>query len=276
MIELASVLAGVFCLTSCTLGWFLFRQTKMNRKDKDERSQVLSHAIEELEIRKNVVESAEVPKKSLEARRQSAIECLLFVSYDPLTPARAAEALGIQEKKAGELLFGLSEEFRLRGKGLAVEEVAGGYRMVTHGDHARVVSDFLRVEVKRRMSRASLEVLAIIAYHQPASRPQIEGIRGVASEAGVALLLEKGLIRTMGRSSGAGRPVMFGTAPSFLKTFGLNTLEDLPALPKSQEPEGPFSPDLYAEIERRLDKRNKEKQGVAGPEDPLEAGPTAS
>lgn len=241
-------------------------------RHKKERTKALAGVLKDLEEQKQRAVAISESRPSPEAGPKSALESLLFVASDPIPPARAAELLGMDEARARDLLFDLKEDYRLNARGLQMEDVGGGYQIVTRKEHAELVTEFLKVEIRRRMSRAALEVLAIVAYHQPVGRPQVEALRGVGSEGAVAHLLERGLIRTMGRGAGLGRPVLFGTTADFLRTFGLRSLEDLPPLPKGEEgaPTTAFSPDLYAEIERRLQRQGSKDQMALPTEDDLE------
>jgi segregation and condensation protein B len=114
------------------------------------------------------------------------------------------------------------------GRGLAVVEVAGGYRLVTRPELAPVLVRLQRLRLKSRLSRAAVETLAIIAYRQPISRPEIEQLRGVNADAVVTALLERRLIRVVGRKVGPGRPILYGTTREFLEHFGLRDLGELP------------------------------------------------
>lgn len=157
----------------------------------------------------------------------NALQCLLFVSGDPLKPEEIARALGIEPAKVPEVVLEL--ERALEGTGLMVEEVAGGYRLVTRPEYAEYVKR-LKPPRKERLSRAALETLAIIAYKQPITKAEIEHIRGVRSEGPIATLLQRQLIRPVGRKKAPGKPVMYGTTEKFLELFGLRDLSELPPL----------------------------------------------
>ena len=106
----------------------------------------------------------------------------------------------------------------------------GQYQLVTGAEYAKAVEDFLGLEVISRLTQAALEALAIIAYKEPATRPEIDSIRGVNSDGVVKSLLAKGLIEELGRSDAPGRPIMYGVTPDFLQHFGLESLEQLPQI----------------------------------------------
>jgi segregation and condensation protein B len=161
------------------------------------------------------------------------LECFLFVSPEPVTPAQVAEALEIDERAAREALEGLRE--RYASPGLQVERVAGGYQLCTRPEHADAVSRFLRPPAQR-LSRPALETLAIAAYRQPITQPEMEAIRGVNCSGVVKTLLERGLIMEKGRKETVGRPILYVTTDQFLKHFGLKDLTELPLLEESLEP----------------------------------------
>lgn len=157
----------------------------------------------------------------------AAAECLLFVSSEPVPAGRLAEALGVPAERIPSLMDELAE--RLVGHGLHVLALAGGYSLATREEHSELVRAFLEPRPEQ-LSRQALETLAIIAYRQPITRPQIEAVRGVNSAGALRTLLEKGLIRTAGRDKSPGRPFVFVTTKEFLTVFGLAGLEDLPPL----------------------------------------------
>ncbi|HEY3398010.1 MAG TPA: SMC-Scp complex subunit ScpB [Armatimonadota bacterium] len=157
----------------------------------------------------------------------AAAECLLFVSREPIPAGRLAECLGVTTDEIPPVLEQLST--RLEGHGLHVVLLAGGYSLATRETYAEVVRVFLEPKPEE-LSRAALETLAIIAYRQPITRPQIELVRGVNSAGPVRTLLDKGLVNTAGREKVPGRPFRFVTTAEFLKLFGLANLQDLPPL----------------------------------------------
>ncbi len=157
----------------------------------------------------------------------AAAECVLFVSREPVPASRLAECLGVPAERIPSLMDEVSA--RLVGHGLQVLLLAGGYSLATREEYGEVVRIFLEPKPEE-LSRQALETLAIIAYRQPITRPQIEAVRGVNSAGAVRTLLEKGLIRTAGRDRAPGRPFIFVTTKEFLSLFGLAGLEDLPPL----------------------------------------------
>jgi segregation and condensation protein B len=164
---------------------------------------------------------------------KKALECVLFVATKPLPLEEVARILQVPLDEALMLLNELAVEYERRS-GLAIVEVAGGWRMVTRPEFAAYISR-LHPPQRIRLSRGSLEVLAIIAYHQPITRPEIEQLRGVDSSAAIQSLLEHGLIQVIGYKETVGRPRLYATTQKFLELFGLRSLDELPPLREWQE-----------------------------------------
>jgi segregation and condensation protein B len=156
------------------------------------------------------------------------LEALLFASDVPLPYERIAEVMEISPLDARATVHALRAACDEPGRGLAVAEVGGGVRLVTRPEHAPALVSLQRLRLKSRLSRAAVETLTIVAYRQPISRPEIEQLRGVGSDSVVTHLLERRLIRVVGRKETPGRPVLYGTTREFLEHFGLRDLEDLP------------------------------------------------
>ena len=155
------------------------------------------------------------------------LEALLFASDTPLEPERIREVLELPGVAAArELVEALRSRYADRG--LQIVEVGGGYRMVTRPELQPWLVRLTRSRTKQRLSRPALETLAIVAYKQPVSRPEVDAIRGVNSEAVLESLLERRLIRIPGRKDAPGRPYLFETTREFLVAFGLRDLGDLP------------------------------------------------
>jgi segregation and condensation protein B len=159
---------------------------------------------------------------------QAAVEALLFASDEPLPLARLAEVLALDPPEAQAAVDAVRSACEAPGRGLALVEVAGGLRLVTRPELAPVLLSLQRLRLKSRLSRAAVETLAIIAYRQPISRPEIEQLRGVSAESVVSHLLERRLIRIVGRKDTPGRPILYGTTGEFLEHFGLRDLRELP------------------------------------------------
>lgn len=159
---------------------------------------------------------------------KAAIECLLFVTKEPLPLKVICEICELDKLDAETLLQELVDEYQERKRGLQIIEIAGGYQLCTKQDFAHFIERLYRPQSSYGLSKAALETLAIIAYKQPITRGEIEMIRGVKVDRAITTLTEKNLIKVMGRKEGPGRPVLFGTTEDFLKHFGLNHVKDLP------------------------------------------------
>ena len=158
------------------------------------------------------------------------LEALLFISEAPLPLERIEEVLdGCSRAEVSRLLADLQERCRQPDRGLVVTEVAGGYRLTTKSEAAPWVQR-LRGSKPARLSRAALETLAIIAYKQPITKPEIEAIRGVMVDGVLKTLVERDLVRLLGRKPEVGRPILYGTSRSFLEYFGFKDLSELPTL----------------------------------------------
>src|SRR5574337_553649 len=158
------------------------------------------------------------------------LEALLFVSEEPLSLERIEELLdGCSRAEANRLLADLQERYRDRDRGVVVTEVAGGYRLTTKPEAAPWIQR-LRGSKPARLSRAALETLAIIAYKQPITKPEVEVIRGVMVDGVLKTLVERDLVRILGRKAEVGRPILYGTSRSFLEYFGFKDLSELPTL----------------------------------------------
>lgn len=164
------------------------------------------------------------------------IEALLFVSQEPLSLDRVASIVGdVSREEIERALRSLQRELERPGRGLHLVEVAGGFRLVTRADYAPWVKRLEKVKPAPKLSRSALETLAIIAYRQPIVRAEIEKIRGVETSGVLRTLLERRLVRMVGRKDEPGRPIMYGTTKFFLEHFGLRHLSELPPLREFRE-----------------------------------------
>lgn len=159
----------------------------------------------------------------------SIIEGILFVSPTPVSARRLQGILdGLSLSEIKSYLQKLQNAYEQRGGALEVKEVAGGFQIYTRPELSPWIRRFTSKKPVR-LSRPSLETLAIVAYNQPISRAEIEAIRGVDSQKAIRSLLEKGMIRVVGRKEVAGRPLLYGTTRRFLEHFGLKDLSSLPS-----------------------------------------------
>lgn len=163
----------------------------------------------------------------------SLLESILFIASGPASISRLAGALEISPAATRTLLHELEAHYQARGLRLQWSEEA--VQLTTAPEASAVIERFLGLEVTSRLSQAALEVLAIVAHLQPATRPQVDQIRGVNSDGALRTLLSKGLIEEVGRQETPGRPILYGTTLTFLQHFGLNTLAEMPARARDQE-----------------------------------------
>ena len=156
------------------------------------------------------------------------LEALLFVAPGSITITQLANALELPASQVEAGLEQLQAYYALRG--LRLQRHAGRVQLTTAPELALLIERFLGLEVTSQLSRAALEALAIVAYQQPVTRPQVDAIRGVNSDGVLKSLLSKGLVQEMGRADGPGRPILYGTTSDFLGYFGLSSIEELPPL----------------------------------------------
>ncbi len=161
------------------------------------------------------------------------IEGLLFVAAEPVATGNLAEALDVAPSMVEAALQELDAS--LLSRGLRLQRNSGRVQLTTAPQLAATIERFLGLEATTHLSRAALETLAIIAYQQPVTHPQIDSIRGVNSDSMLKSLLSKGLIIKSGRADGPGRPILYSTAPEFLQHFGINSITELPALDLADE-----------------------------------------
>lgn len=164
------------------------------------------------------------------AEMMAIIESLIFVAEEPLSVKALADVLQEDRGWIETALEGLAEEFNARNGGLHLRELAGGWQFATRPEHHEHVRAFLRTRPSAKLSLASLETLAVIAYKQPITVPEILEIRGVQSPSSIKTLLDKRLIIAKGRKETIGRPMMYGTSKEFLLQFGLKDLTELPSI----------------------------------------------
>ncbi|MGH7738631.1 MAG: SMC-Scp complex subunit ScpB [bacterium] len=216
------------------------------------------------------------------------LESLLFVSEQPLSPKRASQIVGDHsEKEVAEAFQALQEQINGMERSFQVVQVAEGFQLVTRPEFHAWAKELYKVISTSRLTKASLEALAIIAYKQPVTRAEVEAIRGVEVSNLVQSLLQKKMIRILGRAETAGRPLLYGTTHEFLIHFGLKDLLDLPKVSEIQElagdrPSTEFLKGMEGELRRRETKlglaaapleETLEPAGDSAP--PVEAASTA-
>ena len=164
------------------------------------------------------------------------LEALLFVTAEPIPVTRFLALLGaVTKQDVDQALASLAQDYEQEGRGLQLAEVAGGYRIVTKAEFAPWLKRLEKVKSPSKLSRSALESLAIIAYKQPIVRAEVEQIRGVETSGVIRTLLERKLVRIVGRKEEPGRPIMYGTTKFFLEHFGLRDLSQLPPLREFKE-----------------------------------------
>ncbi|MBM3297443.1 MAG: SMC-Scp complex subunit ScpB [Candidatus Aminicenantes bacterium] len=159
------------------------------------------------------------------------LEALVFISIEPLSLDRIREVLNDRsEEEIRRALEELEAEYNREGRGLRLQQVGGGFVLATRPDHDPWVRRLLQIERKTKLSHAAVETLSVIAYHQPATQPEIQAIRGVDSSYTIKTLLEKKLVKISGRKKAPGSPLLYRTTDRFLTYFGLNDLSELPSV----------------------------------------------
>ena len=197
------------------------------------------------------------------------VEALLFASDTPVEASRIQEVLDLESPAvARELVESLRGRLDAEGRALQVMEVGGGFRLVTRPEIAPWLVKLARSRTRSRLSRPALETLAIIGYRQPVSRPEVDAIRGVNSDAVLENLLERRMIRIAGRKESPGRPFLYETTREFLVAFGLRDLGDLPKV------EGELIvPELAQAAAAQLGEPGPEEEITAAPDDSSQQDP---
>lgn len=182
---------------------------------------------------------------------KGALEAMLLVSSDPVSAPALASILSITPGECASLLAELQVEYQEKNRGIQLREVAGGWRLFTHPAFHEQVEALVLSWDTQRLSQAALETLAVIAYHQPVTREMVKGIRGVNSDGVISSLVDKGLVRELGRDPQHGQAIIYGTTSVFLEKFGLRSTKDLPNLEQ-------FAPDEQSRqfIRERLSGRS--------------------
>lgn len=175
-------------------------------------------------------------------RLLKATEALLFAADDPIDAVRIAEIVAevtgeaeIDAERVEAVIERLREMYSTNGRAFEIVAWAGGYRLVTREEVAPFVKAMVRDEQRSSLSRSLLETVAVVAYKQPVTRPEVDFVRGVNSDYALRKLMELELVDVEGRSESLGRPLLYGTTPDFLEQFGLDTLDDLPTIREVEE-----------------------------------------
>lgn len=198
-------------------------------------SESLENAIDEAAldtIDSDIESDSHSPIAVSEAHLKSVLESLVFVAEKPVTAHQLAKVARAPIKEVKRILADLQTEYH--GRGLQLEEVASGFQFRSAPGNAPFVRDLVGKK-PQKMSRAQIEALAVVAYRQPVTRPEIEEIRGVDCGHALKFLLERDIVKVLGRKEEPGRPLLYGTTPKFLEMFSLSSLKDLPTLHEFSE-----------------------------------------
>ena len=198
----------------------------------------------------------EAQPESISQDQIACVEALLFASDGPLSPSRIVQAAGLSGRRGVTQAIGtLNERYDRDGSAYRIEAIAGGYQMRTRPEYHDVLRHLFKAKSETRLSQAALETLAIVAYRQPILRADVEAIRGVASGEVLRGLMEKQLVKIVGRAEVIGRPMLYGTTRRFLEIFGLKRIEDLPRMEELRRPsetkaaeQGAEEPDAEQEV----------------------------
>ncbi len=183
-------------------------------------------------------EEIDSPPEDFEPTVESVVEAVLFASDEALSVQRLVNIVEAGSiKQVRDCVKELNDKYRSNGSAFRIEQIAGGYQIMTLDVFGYWLKKLVRVRTETKLSQAALETLAIISYKQPVIRADIEAIRGVAAGEVIRNLMYKGLVKIVGRAEVLGRPMLYGTTKKFLDIFGLNTLKDLPKIEELKKPE---------------------------------------
>ena len=192
--------------------------------------------VDELLLEAEPVETRDSGPDPEDLRLKAIIEAIVYITDEPLTSKQIAEGLGLERAKVEELLDDIVADCSLPERGLTVRELAGGYKMATKPEHHEAIRAFVKkLTPPLKLSMAALETLAVIAYKQPITSPEIMEIRGVQGAGVLKTLLDRKLITAAGRKAVIGKPVLYKTTKEFLVQFGLKDLSELPTLKEFEE-----------------------------------------
>lgn len=172
--------------------------------------------------------SAEFAERGLTT--EACVEAILFASSSPVNASKMAKTIECEAKLVVQCIEKLNEQYEAQGRTFRIKGVANGYQMMTRTKYFPVIQKMVRTRTSDKLTQAGLETLAIIAYKQPITRADVEAVRGVQSGAIIRNLLERRLVRVVGRDSRLGHPMLYGTSKRFLEIFGLKTLKELPSI----------------------------------------------
>ena len=166
---------------------------------------------------------------------KSLIEAILFVEVDSVNIKKLSDQLNLDGRTVRNITLELKADYEKRLSGLQINEYASGFKLSTNQKHSEFLKKYYKAKHQKRFSRVSLETLAIIAYKQPITKAELEDIRGVSCDNAIRDLLEKRLLKILGRRKVPGNPIEYGTTKDFLEYFGLKSLKEMPTLKEIKE-----------------------------------------
>ena len=166
------------------------------------------------------------------------VEALLFAADRPVTPARLADVMGarVDAKAVRQWIQALNEDYETQGRAFEIQEIAGGLQLLTRPQYKKWVAELHKHRRQDKLSQSAVETLAIVAYKQPILRAEVDDIRGVQSGPLLRSLVERGLVKVVGRKNVPGHPILYGTTRLFLNHFGLKSLRELPQVSQLTPP----------------------------------------
>ena len=191
---------------------------------------------------------------------ESAMEAILFAAGEPVGVERLCMALEIDRATADAVAQKLMDDYSYERRGLRLVRLDTSYQLCSAPEHAELIRKTFESRKPARLSPPALEVLAVIAYYQPTTRAYVDQVRGVDSSYTVGLLLDRELIEECGRLAVPGRPILYRTTPTFLRSFGLSSLEELPELPASSPEDGQLTLEMQAKLKELEGRQNSEEE----------------
>ena len=191
---------------------------------------------------------------------ESAMEAILFAAGEPVGVERLCMTLEIYRATADAVAQKLMDDYSYERRGLRLVRLDTSYQLCSAPEHAELIRKTFESRKPARLSPPALEVLAVIAYYQPTTRAYVDQVRGVDSSYTVGLLLDRELIEECGRLAVPGRPILYRTTPTFLRSFGLSSLEELPELPASSPEDGQLTLEMQAKLKELEGRQNSEEE----------------
>ena len=199
---------------------------------------------------------------------ESAMEAILFAAGEPVGVERLCMALEIDRATADAVAQKLMDDYSYERRGLRLVRLDASYQLFSAPVHAELIRKTFESRKPARLSPPALEVLAVIAYYQPTTRAYVDQVRGVDSAYTVGLLLDRELIEECGRLAVPGRPILYRTTPTFLRSFGLSSLDELPELPASSPEDGQLTLEMQARLKELEARQEAEEPSASQGENP--------